>query len=69
MAVIEISNLSKREKFQLMEALWEDMRLNADQMEIPQEHINLLDSRRRAVETGEDSIFEWDDVKHLLREK
>jgi hypothetical protein len=38
-------------------------------MEIPQEHINLLDSRRRAVETGEDSIFEWDDVKHLLREK
>jgi putative addiction module component (TIGR02574 family) len=69
MAVIEISKLSKREKFQLMEALWEDMRLNADQMEIPQEHINLLDSRRRAVETGEDSIFEWDDVKHLLREK
>jgi putative addiction module component (TIGR02574 family) len=67
MAVIEISKLSHREKLQLMEALWEDMRAKAGEIEIPQEHIDLLDSRRRAVESGEDSIFDWEDVKHSLR--
>ena len=63
----EISKLTTREKFQLMEALWEDLRVKADQCEIPQGHMDLLDARRRAVDEGDDSILDWDRVKHSLR--
>lgn len=67
MITTEISELSTREKFQLMEALWDDMRMKVDQCEIPQEHMDLLDSRRRAVDSGDDTILDWDRVKHSLR--
>jgi len=60
MMISEISKLSTQEKFQLMEALWEDMRMKVDQCDIRQEHIDVLDSRRRAVDSGDDTILDWD---------
>ena len=67
MNVAEITKLSTREKFELMEALWEDMKKKVDKCGIPREHIELLDARRLAVESGEDKILDWDRVKHSLR--
>jgi putative addiction module component (TIGR02574 family) len=67
MNVAEITKLSTREKFELMEALWEDMKKKVEKCGIPQEHIKLLDARRLAVESGEDRILDWDRVKHSLR--
>lgn len=67
MTTTEIARLSTREKFQLMEALWEDMRKKVEECEVPQEHVDLLQARRSAVDSGEDSILDWDRVKHSLR--
>jgi len=63
---IEISNLSSREKFQLMEALWEDLRTIVDESEIPRDHIALLEARWSQIASGEDHLVDWDDVKDTI---
>jgi putative addiction module component (TIGR02574 family) len=66
MAVIEISKLSSREKFQLMEALWDDMRHNAGESVIPKDHQDLLEARWARVQSGETQLLDWDDVKETI---
>jgi len=50
-----------------MEAIWEDLRLHAEQVEVPQWHKDLLDERRKAVDEGREEVLDWDDVKNSLR--
>jgi len=64
MSITEIKKLPLREKFQIMEALWEDMRGEAEKADIPESHKKLLDERRARVESGEEKLFEWDEVKN-----
>lgn len=66
MSATEILQLSLREKFQIMQAIWEDMRGRVDQFEVPQSHKDLLDTRRRQTESGESKILDWDQVKHTI---
>jgi putative addiction module component (TIGR02574 family) len=62
----EIQRLPLSEKLQIMEAIWEELRLDADQVPVPQWHKDLLDSRRKAVDENREEILEWDEVKHSL---
>ena len=64
MTIAEIKALSLSEKLQIMEAIWLDLREHADTCPIPAEHQELLDERRRRVESGEVEIRDWDDVKY-----
>ncbi len=66
MITTEISKLSTREKFQLMEALWEDMRQKAGESVIPKDHQELLDARWARVQSGETQLLDWDDVKETI---
>jgi hypothetical protein len=66
MTVADISKLSLREKLQVMEAIWEDLRGNIDVMAVPEEHRRILDDRRARVASGESVILPWDRVKHSL---
>jgi len=50
MSADEIRQLPLRERLQIMEAIWEDLRQRADRFEIPQEQKDLLDARRARVE-------------------
>ena len=63
MSTIEISHLSLREKFQVMQSIWEDLRSHVDRFEVPQSHKDLLDARRKRVEA---KILDWDQVKHNI---
>jgi putative addiction module component (TIGR02574 family) len=62
----EIQQLPLGEKLQIMEAIWEDLRLNAEQVPVPKWHKGLLDARREAVEANREEILDWDEVKHSL---
>lgn len=64
MSISEIRQLPLNEKLQLMEALWDDLRRNADSVLIPDWHKNLLDARRLAVEEGREQILDWDSIKN-----
>ena len=54
------------EKLQIMEAIWEDLRAQAEQVAVPQWHRDLLDDRRKAVEEGQEPLLDWDSIKDSL---
>ena len=66
MSISDVKDLSLIEKFQIMEAIWADLREHVDSSPVPQAHKDLLDARRLRVETGEASIRDWDVVKNLI---
>ena len=66
MKTFELSQFSLREKFQIMQSIWEDLRSTVDRYEVPQSHKDILDERRRRADCGESKIFDWDHVKHTI---
>ena len=49
-----------------MEAIWEDLRPNADAVLMHNWQKELLDVRRKAVSEGRERILDWDEVKDSL---
>jgi len=66
MSIAEVRQLPLFEKLQIMEAIWEDLRAQAEQVPVPQWHRELLDERRRAVEEGREPLLDWDSIKDSL---
>ncbi len=66
MTATEVSKLTTHEKLQLMEALWEDMRVKAGECEIPPDHLELLEARWARVQSGETTLLDWDEVKDSI---
>ncbi len=66
MSLTEVTQLPLREKFQIMELLWDDLSKQVERFEIPPEHLELLDGRRARVAAGESTLHDWDSVKHSI---
>ena len=62
----EVLQLPLREKLQIMEAIWEDLRERADSFGISQDQKDLLDQRRARVASGAAQMLDWEDVKHSI---
>jgi putative addiction module component (TIGR02574 family) len=69
MGIAEIHQLPLNDKLQIMEAIWDDLRSNAEAVLVPDWHKNLLDERRNVVEQGKEQVLEWDEVKDSLGSK
>ncbi len=63
MSIAEVRQLPFAEKLQIMEAIWEDLRAQVEQVPVPQWHRDLLDERRKAVEAGREPLLDWDAIK------
>jgi len=66
MSITEVRQLPLAEKLQIMEAIWEDLRAQAEEVPVPAWHKELLDERRKAVEEGREEVLDWDSVKDAL---
>jgi putative addiction module component (TIGR02574 family) len=66
MSIAEVKQLPLAEKLRIMEALWEDLRAQAELVPVPEWHKELLDERRKAVEEGREEIFDWDAIKDSI---
>lgn len=66
MNTLELSQFSLREKFQIMQSIWEELRSTVDRYEVLQSHKHILHERRRRTDCGESKILDWDHVKHTL---
>ncbi len=66
MNIAEIKKLPMREKFQIMEALWQDLSSDVENADIPAEHKAILDKRFEQAESGEMKFLDWDKVKNTL---
>ena len=67
-ALNEIRQMSLHEKLQVMEALWEDIAREEDQVEVPQWHKDLLDERETLVREGKAQFVDWETAKKQIRE-
>jgi len=66
---IEIGHLSREEKLRVVEALWEDLSRDAEQVESPDWHREVLDEIDRRLEAGQESVVDWPEAKKELRKR
>jgi hypothetical protein len=66
---LQIDQLSLEEKLEIMEALWQDLRRNTDQVPVPQWHKDILDKREQMIETSEAKFDDWDSAKKRIAER
>lgn len=66
MTVAEAKAMPIGQKFQLMEALWEDMRERFESMPVSEEVKALLDERRERAARGETKLLDWNQIKSAL---
>ena len=62
MSIAKIKRPPLSEKLEIMEALREDLRSNADPILVADWQRNLLIARRVTVEQGKEQVLDWDDV-------
>ena len=66
---IEIKLLSREEKLRVMEALWEDLSNEDEQVESPEWHKKALRETERRRSSGEEKIVDLYDAKKELRKR
>jgi hypothetical protein len=66
MSIAKVRSLPLREKFQILEVIWEDLGARVDKMEISPAGKELMDSRIERVRNGEAEIHDWDTAKQTL---
>ncbi len=64
---IEIRHLSREEKLQIMEAIWEDLSQADEQVESPEWHKQVLQETADQFDSGQEEILDWDEAKKKLR--
>jgi hypothetical protein len=66
---IEIGHLSREEKLKVMEAIWEDLSKEAEQVESPDWHREALDETEGRLRAGQESVVDWPEAKKELRKR
>ncbi len=64
---LPLNEMSVLEKLQLMEALWADLSRNAESLESPEWHRDILDERERRIASGEARFVDWEKAKADIR--
>ena len=66
---IEIKHLSREEKLRVMEAIWEDLSNEEEQIESPGWHKKALQETEHRLSSGLERIVDWQDAKKELRNR
>jgi hypothetical protein len=69
MSIAEISKLPLREKFQIMEAIWQDLDQHLESVDAPPEHLELLARRRARVAQGDAVLLDWDTIRNTIGQR
>jgi len=59
-------NMTIEEKIQAMEAIWEDLTKNADDIKSPSWHGEVLINRDNSIKNGKDDFIEWSEAKNRM---
>lgn len=66
---VEIRDLSREEKLRLMEAIWEDLSREEEQVKSPDWHHDALKETDRRRRSGQESTVDWPEAKKELRKR
>jgi len=65
--MLALAQLTRTEKLQLMEALWDDLSADAQALPAPAWHQQALDAAQDALARGEAQFIDWAQAKRTLR--
>ncbi len=67
--ILEIKQMSREEKLQIMEALWEDLSSEDQSVQSPAWHESVLQETEQRVRAGQEKILDWKEAKKELRNR
>lgn len=65
----KLQQLSKEEKIEVAQMLWDDIARNQNQVEIPEEHKRILDHRLNKIKQGKGNFKSWDEISKKYKAK
>ena len=67
-ALEQIHQMPLHEKLRVMEAIWDDISREEENLEFPEWHKAILDERERLLNEGKDQFVDWEDAKRQIKE-
>lgn len=64
-----LESMSRTEKLQLMESLWEDLTRDTPDLPSPTWHAQALEAAREAHANGQADFIDWSQAKRMLRDE
>jgi putative addiction module component (TIGR02574 family) len=58
-----LQKLSRQEKFEIVQLLWDDIAGEESKLALPEQHRIILEERLKKFESGKTSFKSWDEVK------
>ena len=66
---LNLEEMSKEDKLQIMEDIWNDLTQNPKDFESPAWHLDVLKAREKQIKSGESKFINWEDAKKVLRNR
>jgi putative addiction module component (TIGR02574 family) len=66
---LQIDRMTVQEKLQAMEALWNSLRQNEQDVPVPQWHKDILDARERDIKSGKAKFLDWETAKAQIADE
>jgi hypothetical protein len=66
---LQVEQMSRTEKLQVMEAIWADLSVPDTEVESPAWHANALRETEDRIARGEERIVDWESAKQELRNR
>lgn len=64
----QLHKLSRDEKFEIIQMLWDDLIKNPESIPVPEEHLVILRERIKRIESGVAKFKSWDEIKAKYQE-
>ena len=64
---LPLNEMTVTEKLELMETLWADLSRNAESLESPEWHRDVLEEREKRINSGEAKFSDWEQAKAEIR--
>lgn len=68
-AILPLDQMTVEEKLRAVEAIWDDLCRNDQQIPVTAWQKKLLDERQRQIEAGEASFSDWETAKQRIRDR
>lgn len=69
MSIAEVRKLPLREKFQILEVIWDDLSAHMEEIAVSPAVCELLDSRLERIANGSAEVHDWDSVKFSIGQR
>jgi hypothetical protein len=65
---LPLSQMTTTDKLRTMEALWDNLCENSDELNSPFWHADVLTERDIKVAEGKENVYDWNEAKKNIRE-